>query len=85
MEAIKSAKGNLTESKHERFVRIAERRVNKILDSLDSLGKCSNKKNYEYTVADVSKIFQTIEKKTKGIKALYQDSNQKNNSFRLHN
>jgi len=28
----------------DRFVRIAERRVNKILDDYDALGRCSNKK-----------------------------------------
>ena len=48
------------ESKEERFVRIAEARTNKIIDMIRLLGNCSNKTNYDYTTADVKKIFTTI-------------------------
>jgi len=59
------------EAKRTRFVKIVERRVNAILDNLDSLGKCSNKKNYEYSETDVKKVFRGIDKKTKEVKALF--------------
>ena len=72
-----------TETKREKFIRIAERRVNNILSNLDSLGKCSNRKNYEYTEEDVSKIFGEIEKKIKGLKLLYSNSNIKKKRFKL--
>jgi hypothetical protein len=72
-----------TETKREKFIRIAERRVNNILSNLDSLGKCSNRKNYEYTEGDVSKIFGEIEKKIKDIKLLYSNSNKKKKRFKL--
>lgn len=49
------------ESKREKFVRIAEKRTNKILDTLKLLGNCSNKNTYEYTKKDVDKIFNTIQ------------------------
>lgn len=69
--------------RRERFVRIVERRVNKILDDFDSLGKCSNKKNYEYTAEDVRKVFGAVEKKMKEIKLLYQNSNTPKRVFKL--
>ena len=71
------------ETKREKFIRIVERRVNNILSNLESLGKCSNRKNYEYTEADVSKIFSEIEKKIKDIKLLYSNSNKKKKRFEL--
>lgn len=71
------------ETKREKFVRIVERRVNNILSNLESLGKCSNRKNYEYTEADVSKIFGEIDKKIKEIKILYRNSNKKKKRFEL--
>jgi hypothetical protein len=83
MENIMPKKMNNTETKRDRFVRIAERRVNKILNDLESLGKCSNKRNYEYTDADVRKIFREIDKKVKEIKALYRTSKNNSNRFRL--
>ena len=83
MESTESRKGNNREARRERFVRIAERRVNKILNDFDSLGKCANKKNYEYTHEDVKKIFQNIEKKMKVIKAYYQNSSEKKQGFTL--
>lgn len=67
----------------ERFVRIAERRVNRILESLDSLGNCSNRRNYEYSEPDVKKIFNEIDRKTRDVKALFQGSSQDRKAFKL--
>ncbi len=49
------------ESKHEKFVRLAEARTNKIIDTLQLLGNCSNTSFYEYTEDDIEQIFQAIE------------------------
>lgn len=83
MKNIAHKRGRNSQAKRERFVRIIERRVNRILDNLDSLGKCANKKNYDYDDDDVRKIFQAIDKKIKVIKALYQNSNKKKKNFTL--
>jgi CRISPR/Cas system CSM-associated protein Csm2 small subunit len=83
MGNILPKKMNNSETKRDRFVRIAERRVNKILDGLDSLGKCANRKNYQYTDTDVRKIFGEIENKVKEIKILYKTSRNSKNRFRL--
>ena len=71
------------DAKRQRFVKIVERRVTKILDDLDSLGKCSNKKNYRYNNDDVRKIFGAIDKKVKDIKILYKNHETSNNKFKL--
>jgi len=69
--------------KRERFVRIVERRVNRILDDLDSLGKCSNRRNYEYSDEDVRKIFREIEKKIREIKSVFQGTSKEKNRFKI--
>ena len=70
-------------TKRDRFVRIAERRVNGILDGLDNLGKCSNGKNYEYTDKEVLKIFREIERKVKETKLQFQGSVKNSQRFKL--
>src|SRR4030042_6206823 len=67
MAEISAEKIQNSYSRRDRFVRIAERRVNKILDSLDNLGKCANRSNYEYSEEEVRKIFREIERKVKEI------------------
>jgi len=56
------------ETKREKFVRIAESRTNKILDMIQLLGNCSNSSAYEYTNADIEKIFSAIESELKEAK-----------------
>ena len=51
---------NITNKKTERFVRIAEKRTQRVLESLRLLGQCSNKISYEYTDEQVNKIFREI-------------------------
>ncbi|MEP4094594.1 hypothetical protein [Reichenbachiella sp.] len=47
---------NVKSEKRKRFEKVAGGRVNTILKTLDSLDKCSNKNNYEYTEADIRKM-----------------------------
>lgn len=62
------------ETKRERFVRLAEARTNKIIDMIKLLGNCSSTANYEYTEADVKKIFSAIENELKNTKAKFNGS-----------
>lgn len=59
------------ESKHEKFVRLAEARTNKIIDTLRLLGNCSNTSAYEYTQTEVEEIFQAIEQELHEAKKKY--------------
>lgn len=47
--------------KKNNFKRIAENRTNKIIDMLELLGNLSNTSFYEYSDADIEKIFNAIE------------------------
>ena len=48
------------ESRSDRFVRLAEARVNKLIKMIRLLGNCSMKCNYEFTEEQVSQIFSTL-------------------------
>ena len=74
---------NKEDIKRERFVRIIEIRVNRILDDLEKLGNCSNKKNYKYSEDDVKTIFSAIDKKTKEIKNKFLLTKANKNKFQL--
>ena len=73
----------IMETKRDKFVRLAEARTNKIIDMLRLLGNCSNKANYDYTDADVQKIFNTIEKELKNAKNKFTTSELENEKFKL--
>lgn len=57
--------------KRQRFQKVAAKRVQKILDGMDTLGKCSNKINYEYNEEEVEKMFSAIREKIKEVENLY--------------
>lgn len=71
------------ETKREKFVRLAEARTNKIIDMIRLLGNCANKSNYDYTDADIQKIFSTIEKELKNTKTKFTVSDVEEEKFRL--
>ncbi len=47
--------------RRQRFRRLAESRTNVVLDKIRILSHCANKYAYEYTEAEVDRIFVTIE------------------------
>lgn len=51
------------EARKDRFKRIAESRTNRILNDIRLLGNTGNKTLYNYTQADIDKIFGIIDKK----------------------
>lgn len=51
--------------RRERFENVASRRVQKVMDFLDSLANCANRTNYEYTDEDVRKMFSALKEKLK--------------------
>jgi len=73
-----------TETKRDKFIRIAEARTNKIISMVQLLGNCSNQSQYEYTQKDVNKIFTAIQAELDSAKKRFnmQDS-QKGNKFKL--
>ena len=68
----------LEETKRDKFVRLAESRTNKILDMIQLLGNLSSPGTYEYTQADVDKIFGAIDAAAKDAKKRFNRVESKN-------
>ena len=73
----------MTESKRDRFIRIAEARTNKIISLMKLLGNCSNRNNYDYTEKDVKKIIETLENELTLLKDRYKQETKKKERFTL--
>lgn len=67
--------------KHEKFVELAERRVNKILKQLDLIGNLSNKNNYEFNEKEVKMIVNSIKSKVREVEMRF--SKQTEKKFKL--
>lgn len=64
--------------KKDRFKRVASKRVDKLLQGIRSLSKCSNINNYEYSEDDVQKMIKAIKEELRTMEASYK-KNLKNN------
>lgn len=74
-----------SETKREKFIRLAEARVNKIINMLQLLGNCSNTNTYDYSKQDVDKIFNVIEYELRETKRKFSKiDNKKNTKFSLN-
>lgn len=57
-----------TETKSERFRRLAPKRLNNVLKSLKIFGNLSSRGNYEYTNEEIAGMFSQIEGKLDELK-----------------
>jgi hypothetical protein len=74
----------MSEDSREKFVRLAESRVNNIAKTMRLLGNLSNRSNYSYTDQDADKIFKTLERELKSAKARFTaDSPSDESTFKL--
>lgn len=53
------------ETDREKFVRLANKRVNTAIKAIDLIGNLSNRSNYDYTQEDAEKIFLALNKELK--------------------
>ena len=63
--------------KAAKFREIAERRTNRVLDSLRLLGQCSNPRLYDYSEDETRKMFRAIEREFKRVKLSFDQNNQR--------
>ncbi|KKU57736.1 MAG: hypothetical protein UX81_C0030G0008 [Parcubacteria group bacterium GW2011_GWA2_47_12] len=70
-----------TEQKSARFKRLATKRTNIILDRIRILGNCAYRGAYEYSEAEINKIFSEIDRLLKETKAKFHFP--KNKEFKL--
>lgn len=62
------------ETKEERFRRVAEARVNKILRMLDLLGNCSSPINYRHSPYQVDQIFNALQTALNATRKKFEES-----------
>ncbi len=58
-------------AKKDRFKNVAGRRVQKVLDDIESLSKCANRSTYEYSDEEVRKMLKAITEKVTLLKAAF--------------
>lgn len=68
-----------------RFENVAAKRTQKILNYLDSLSKCANRTNYEYSDEDVKKMFKAIKDQINNCEGQFNNELKKNskNQFKF--
>ncbi len=71
------------ESKRDKFVRIAEQRVNTILDQFRKLGNLSTVRNYDYNEKDIKKIFNILTGELKNVRKKFDTKKIMKGKFKL--
>ena len=70
-------------TKNEKFIDLAEKRVNKTLNDLKLIRNLSNKNTYEYTDEQSKKIIRVLMQEIDLLKKSFQGTNNANTSFKL--
>lgn len=60
-----------TETKNERFRRLAESRGNRLIREITLLGNLANRKNYSYSEEEIEKLFTPIQHELDEVRALF--------------
>ena len=55
----------------DRFIVLAENRVNRAIKDIQLIGNLSNRSNYSYTDEEAEKIIRTLEAQIKELKVLF--------------
>ncbi len=55
----------MAETDREKFVRLANKRVNNAIKAIELIGNLSNRSNYDYSQKDAEKIFLALGKELK--------------------
>lgn len=60
--------------KREKFVELAEKRVNNAIKQLQLIGNLSNTGNYEFSESDYQKIFRAIDSEVREMKRKFAEA-----------
>ncbi len=71
------------DQRRRRFLSVAPRRTQVVLDRILLLAKCGNRAVYEYTADDVEKIFTTIQKELDDARLRFADRTKERVKFSL--
>lgn len=71
------------QERRKRFVRVAARRTQQVLNRLRLLSKCANRAVYDYSEEDVAKIFDAIAEEVAEARRKFEDRARKQAEFKL--
>ena len=71
----------MTESKHDAFLRLAQKRTRRVLNRIRILSHCANSYAYEYSEEEVRKIFEAIDEELDAAKAKFGTSRKREFRF----
>lgn len=69
--------------KQQKFVKLANNRVNKAIKSIQLVSNLSNKQNYEYSDEQAQKIIRAIQSEVELMKDGFQKNKSTGNKFQL--
>lgn len=69
--------------KHDNFKRIADKRLDRIVDSISSLRNFTNTSFYEYSDEEIALIFETIQKELDATKEAFEKQKGKTKKVKL--
>ena len=74
------------ENKSDKFIRLAEHRVNEALKKIRLISNLANTNNYDYTENQVNEIVGVLETEIRNLKTAYkQELDRKENAFKFKN
>ena len=73
----------IRETRDEKFKRLAESRVNAIIDKIRLIGHLSNRSNYSYNEAQVDAMFKAIQKELSATKSKFSEGANGHKPFSL--
>jgi len=70
--------------RREKFIDLAEKRVNRAIGQIKLIGNLSNRSNYSYTDEDVAKIYRALKRSLDEMKARFDSKGaDTSNTFKL--
>ena len=78
-EATNTVQSN--ESKADKFVRLGESRVNKVMEAIGRIEHLANRGNYDYTPEQVEEMFSIMENRLAEVKGRFAPKQTKSNAF----
>lgn len=67
----------------EKFIELAEKRVNKAIKAIRLVGNLSNKSNYKYEMEDAQKIIKALDREVRDLKARFTSEQTEDEVFTL--
>ncbi len=69
--------------KRDNFIRLAEGRVTRAIDSIRVIGNLSNRSNYEYTTEDTKRIIDALQGEINALKVQFKPRATTDKGFKL--